>query len=85
MTGFERIEEAALAYAAAETAREFHRASQRLAQAVHRYATGLARVYCGCGCGVWWHQARGVGHPREYLDSIHQAWARNRRRRGVTT
>jgi hypothetical protein len=40
------------------------------------------RVYCECGCGVWWYQEHTErGRPREYMHPLHRMFARNRRRR----
>lgn len=37
------------------------------------------RVYCHCGCGVWWHRPKKVGHPQWYKDRNHHVTERARR------
>lgn len=38
------------------------RADEQMAGLVGSVAT---RVYCACGCGVWWYQEKGgIGRPR---------------------
>lgn len=41
------------------------------------------RVYCHCGCGVWWYQLRqrGPGRHRLFFDIHHWMREKNRRAR----
>lgn len=43
------------------------------------------RVYCACGCGVFWYrvggQGTGAGRPRKYLNHDHMNFGQSRDKR----
>jgi hypothetical protein len=42
---------------------------------------GKWRVYCGCGCGVWFYAVRKMGRKPMFVNQEHYLRARNAKRK----
>jgi hypothetical protein len=57
-------------------------ACQRADAQTMMFGAAAKRVYCACGCGVFWYRENlGKGRPREYMNDLHRVFARAARRR----
>lgn len=44
------------------------RANEQCATVLDRWT----RIYCECGCGVWWYAQKGAGRKRKFANSHHK-------------